>query len=295
MVSDVISFASGRASEARVIQEWTPSGLELLRCRPERATGAPVLFVHGAFSGAWCWAEHFLEAFAAAGHPAWAVSLRGHGASAGRDRLAHHSLGDYVSDLREAMRVIGEPVALVGHSMGGFVIQKLLEGAGRDLGAIRGAALVASVPPTGLALPAAWMVMTRPDLYARLALMVAGGPKLAAAMAGRALRRSLFATLPDDAQVERYLALFHGESSRVVLDMNGFDPLLPWCVSPSVPMLILGAEKDDLVPRPLVATTALIYQRSFQMIPGLAHVVMLEAEWERAAAPILTWLQTLKP
>ena len=41
----------------------------------------PLLFVHGGAHAAWCWAEHFLNAFAANGYRALAVSLRGHGAS----------------------------------------------------------------------------------------------------------------------------------------------------------------------------------------------------------------------
>src|SRR3954453_2898118 len=56
----------------------TPHELELLERQPARDEGrAPVLFVHGLGHGAWCW-EHWLEGTAEAGHPAYAVSLRGH-------------------------------------------------------------------------------------------------------------------------------------------------------------------------------------------------------------------------
>ena len=43
------------------------------------ARPTPLLFVHGAWHGAWCWDEHFLDFFAAHGYAAHALSLRGHG------------------------------------------------------------------------------------------------------------------------------------------------------------------------------------------------------------------------
>jgi pimeloyl-ACP methyl ester carboxylesterase len=47
--------------------------------RSDRPT--PLLFVHGAWHGAWCWDEYFLDFFAGRGYRALAVSLRGHGNS----------------------------------------------------------------------------------------------------------------------------------------------------------------------------------------------------------------------
>ena len=41
----------------------------------------PLLFVHVAWHGAWCWDEYFLDFFAYRGYRALAVSLRGHGNS----------------------------------------------------------------------------------------------------------------------------------------------------------------------------------------------------------------------
>ena len=52
-----------------------------------QARPTPILFVHGLFVGAWGWAEHFLDAFAAQGYATHAVSLRGHGQSEGRAGL----------------------------------------------------------------------------------------------------------------------------------------------------------------------------------------------------------------
>ena len=103
--------------------------LEILSALPKVGSpkSTPLLFVHGAYSAAWCWQEHFLGFFAAAGFPSYAVSLSGHGKSRGRKILDHLSIDDYVRDVEEAASGLrGSPV-LIGHSMGGFVVQKALE------------------------------------------------------------------------------------------------------------------------------------------------------------------------
>ena len=61
----------------------------------------PLLFVHGAGHGAWCWAEHFLDFFAEHGFDSYALSLRDHGESGGRERLRWTSIADYVSDVEQ--------------------------------------------------------------------------------------------------------------------------------------------------------------------------------------------------
>ena len=75
-----------------ILSELPPAGAP-------RNPGPPLLFVHGAYLAAWCWAEYFLPWFARAGYEAHAVSLRGHGASAGREMLDLAGIEDYVSDV----------------------------------------------------------------------------------------------------------------------------------------------------------------------------------------------------
>ena len=105
----------------------------------------PLLFVHGAWHGAWCWDEHFLDFFADQGYACYAPSLSGHGASPGRERLRWTGIQEYVRDVAEAAAQLPTQPVLIGHSMGGFVIQKYLEHH-----TAAGAILVQSVPPTGV-------------------------------------------------------------------------------------------------------------------------------------------------
>jgi pimeloyl-ACP methyl ester carboxylesterase len=69
----------------------------------------PLLFVHGGWHAAWCWDDNFLDFFAA------------------RGSLNAYSVDDYVDDVRTAASRFDTPPVVVGHSMGGYVVQKYLE------------------------------------------------------------------------------------------------------------------------------------------------------------------------
>lgn len=106
----------------------------------------PLLFVHGAWHGAWCWEEHFLDYFAERGYgvTALAFSLRGHGKSEGGNRLRWARISDYVADVKQVAEQLPAPPVLIAHSMGGHVVQKYLE-----QHPARAGVLLASVPPRG--------------------------------------------------------------------------------------------------------------------------------------------------
>ena len=108
------------------------------RCR------TPILFVHGAWHGAWCWDEHFLPYFAEQGFTVHALSFRNHGRSDRAGSLRRQRASDYVADVAEAVRRIGASPALVGHSLGGYIVQKYLEEASAPA-----VVYLASVPPRG--------------------------------------------------------------------------------------------------------------------------------------------------
>ena len=89
----------------------------------EAGAGMPVLFLHGIGGAARMWTPQ-LDAFAAAGHRALAWDMPGHGGSAPlplvtMDALAA-ALAGYMAELG-----LDRPV-LVGHSMGGMIVQRLL-------------------------------------------------------------------------------------------------------------------------------------------------------------------------
>jgi pimeloyl-ACP methyl ester carboxylesterase len=105
---------------------------------------APLLFVHGGEHAAWCWDENFLDYFAARGYRAVALSLRGHGASPNSAPPRSCSIADYVSDVGAVAYQLPHNPVVIGHSLGGFVVQKYLESH-----ATPAAVLIASAPPQG--------------------------------------------------------------------------------------------------------------------------------------------------
>jgi pimeloyl-ACP methyl ester carboxylesterase len=87
----------------------------------------PLLFVHGAWHAAWCWDEYFLNFFADKGYRAVAVSVRGHGASPRPKSVRTCSIADYVDDVDSIATSLPMRPVVIGHSQGGFVVQKYLE------------------------------------------------------------------------------------------------------------------------------------------------------------------------
>ena len=93
--------------------------LELIHQHPQKMKfNHPLLFLHGAFSGAWCWKENYLDYFASQGFECLALSLRGHGESKSHKPLDQLSLKDYQKDLFSVIDQFEEPPMVIGHSMG---------------------------------------------------------------------------------------------------------------------------------------------------------------------------------
>ncbi len=120
--------------------------LEVISRSPkEQKHSVPIIFVHGAWHAAWCWQDTFLEYFSEKGWEVHALSLRGHGQSEGRKKLRWWSIADYVSDVEQIANSLDREPIIVGHSLGGLVVQKYLE-----THSAVAAVLLASVPPSGI-------------------------------------------------------------------------------------------------------------------------------------------------
>src|SRR5512146_310002 len=149
--------------------------LEMISKYPSNNTQpTPLLFIHGSMHGAWCWDVHFLDYFAQHGFAAHAVNLRGHGNSYGREILRWTRISDYVEDLADAVQQLPSPPVLIGHSMGGFIIQKYLEGHDAP-----GAVLLSSPGPAGLSRTAFRIARRSPLAFAKCTLTFSLWPSIA--------------------------------------------------------------------------------------------------------------------
>lgn len=255
--------------------------LEIISRQPVgNAHPTPLLFIHGMLHGAWCWDVHFLDYFAHRGFAAYAVNLRGHGESDGREHLRWTRIADFVEDVASATRQLPRPPVLIGHSMGGFVIQKYLEGHDTP-----GAVLLSSPPPAGLVGTTLRIAGRRPLTFAKVNVTFSLAPLIATP---ELTREAFFSDDFPDATLRSYWTLMQDESYMALLDMVVLDRLNPANVK--TPMLVLGAARDNMLSRNEIEATARAYHTHAEFIPGVAHNSMLEERWEVVADRILAWL-----
>lgn len=256
--------------------------LELLRAGPARTYGAPVLLLHGAFAGAWCWQEHFLGALGAGGRPAFALSLRGHGASEGRRNLRLATIEDFLTDLHAAIRAMPSPPVLVGHSLGGYLAQLVL-----GFAPIRGLVLMNSLPPEGLALVGARMAVTDPVFWAEGVLGSAGRSKSAAELAGLDV---LFGTAIAAQDRMRYARQMVAESPVALAQAH-----LPRWVLPAraagVPTLVMQGGQDRMIWEGTALRTAFYHGAESVNVPNASHLLMLDPAARQASRLLLDWMR----
>lgn len=263
--------------------------LELIHTPPASpsADRPPLLFVHGAWHGVWCWRTHFMPWFAAHGWDCYAFSLRGHGDSGGREQLRWASAADYVSDLSQIIQAMPAPPVLVAHSMGGYVAQRFLLEADA---CVAGVALLASVPAHGSLLLVLRMLGYAPlDV---LRVLTTLSTRDVVARPARA-RHWLFSEDIDDEALLPVLPKIQDESFRVLLDtlvLRLPAPKRARAAHPDLPMLVLGAEDDRVFSAGEMRALAAAYRADCVILPRCAHDLMLDTRWQSAADALASWL-----
>ncbi len=244
-------------------------------CRP------PLLFVHGAFCGAWIWAEHFLPFFAEAGFRGIAVSLSGHGRSAGRKQLDSFGLADYVADVAAASAGLDPPPVVVGHSMGGVVAQRFVQRHPAS-----GLVLLASASFAGLSGAVMNMALGHPALLLALTRVQSRGVEPSDYAP---IRKGLFSeNFPVD-RATRYAALFQRESMRANLELLA-PQWLEMMRRPRLPTLALAGADDCFVPWTDLTFSSLFWNAETHMLPGVPHAMMLDTSWRVPAQVTADWL-----
>jgi pimeloyl-ACP methyl ester carboxylesterase len=240
----------------------------------------PLLFVHGAWHSAWCWDEHFLGFFADKGYRALAVSFRGHGGSPTSKPLRRCTVDDYVDDVRSVADSLPTAPVVIGHSMGGLIVQKYLEL--RDAPA---SVLMASIPPQGnLGSGLRWL-RRHPWHFTK---MLITGRSVAYVNTLELAREKFFSAHMPDSQVLNYAARLEEESARIGIDCLVLK--LPRPKRVTTPLLVLGAYDDAAHTRKEVRATARAYGTEAEFFRDMGHNMMLEPGWFAVADRIHTWL-----
>lgn len=260
--------------------------LQVISQQPEaEARSTPILFVHGMWHGAWCWQEHFLPYFARHGYNAHALDLRGHGDSEGRDRLRWTSLDEYVTDVEQIAAQMRTAPIVVGHSMGGMIVQKYLE-----RNRAPAAVLLASTSPHGVLPTTLRLAWRHPLAFTKVGLTFSMYPLVSTPQLAR---EAFFSADISEAQLTDYFTHLQDESYRAMLDMVALS--LPRPERVKTPLLVLGGTDDQLVSPAEVRATARAYSTEAELFPHMAHDMMLAAGWATVADRILDWLDQLAP
>jgi pimeloyl-ACP methyl ester carboxylesterase len=243
---------------------------------------APLLFVHGAWHAAWCWEQNFLGFFADRGYRALALSLRGHGGSPTEKPLRTCSVADFAEDVSVVAAGLPTAPVIIGHSMGGLIVQKYLET--NDSPA---AVLMTSMPPQGNLGSALRWIRDHPWHFTKMtftgkALPYISTPQLA--------RERFFSPYTPDSDVVEYAARLQEDSARVGIDCLVLS--LPKPKRVTTPLLVLGADDDGAHTRKEVRATARAYRTEAEFFPRMGHNMMLEPGWATVAERIHTWLGT---
>ncbi len=250
----------------------------IIRRPASRIHKTPVLLQHGSWHGAWCW-EQWLDYFSSLGYEVHAISLPGHGNSPlNKWHINLYTLGNYVDTLASETAKISPTPVVIGHSMGGAILQKYLENH-----QLPGAVLLASTPAKGI-LPMFLRLLQRhpiPTLKGLLTL------NLFHWVATPELAQDLF--LSPDTAVD--VARLHEQLVNESLTA-GIRTIIPFARlnKAKTPVLVIAGERDVFFSVAEERATAARYRAEFAVFDEQAHSLMAEPAWQQVADTIDDWI-----
>lgn len=247
-----------------------------------------IIFIHGMFLNPKSWTEwvsYFENEGYACDAPAW--PLHEGEPSALRANIPP-GLGDLdlpalYSHYRTILSAESESPVVIGHSLGGLIVQKMVaEGlASAGVG-------ICSVAPNRM-LAADWGFMRN---SASITNPFAGHDPYE--MTPEGFHQNFANVLSEAESHAAWDAFAVHESRQVLRDILGEAGEIDTDV-PHAPLLFIGAEKDEIIPSSLVGRVAKAYsdERShseFVEFTGHGHFICGEPRWEELAATIANWL-----
>jgi pimeloyl-ACP methyl ester carboxylesterase len=249
----------------------------------DSSTHESVILIHGACMGAWVWEDNFLPYFYEKGFNVYAFSFRNHGNSDAEDALRWLSINAYVQDLTNVINQIKGPIHLIGHSMGGFTIQHYLQNKAPN---IKSAILLCSVPSHGLWRLIGKLILHYPLFFIKSVFTFSWLPVL---NNYTRLQRIMFRVDMHESKMKYYSSKLQEESFLVFLQMVILK--LPKIVSTNIPLMIIGGEKDYLIPLKDTIRMAKNYKLEPLIVKNASHCLMLEEGWDEVAEKIYSFIK----
>ena len=247
-----------------------------------------IVLIHGMFMTPLCW-EKWIPYYESKGYKVIAPAWPGRDKSVAELRKAHPDaqvaklkLGDIVAHMESVIKGLEEKPAIIGHSMGGLVVQLLLQ---RDV-AVAGVA-IDPAPPAGV-------------FTTELSFLKANFPAINPFLLSQPVQMSFehfqyafVNTLPLDEQRAAYDRYVVPESRGVPTSSLGAAGKVDFH-RPRRPLLITAGEQDHIIPSSLNKSNFQKYSgafvTNFKMFAGRDHFLIGSRGWEEIADYALDWL-----
>jgi pimeloyl-ACP methyl ester carboxylesterase len=249
-----------------------------------------IVFIHGMFMTPLCW-EHWVERYAAKGYRCIAAAWPGRDrpidlqrADHGDPALGRLKLRDIVQAMKATIESLDERPALIGHSMGGLVVQLLLQ---QDV-AVAGVA-IDPAPPQGV-FTTTWSFYKSNFPAINPLVRVTQPVRMSFEQFQYAFVHTL--SLPEQhAAYDRYVV----PESRGVPTQSLTGAAKIDFKKPHPPLLITAGQKDHIIPPSLNRANFNRYNASpsiteLKEFKGRDHFLIGERGWEEVADCALAWL-----
>jgi pimeloyl-ACP methyl ester carboxylesterase len=235
------------------------------------------------------WVEYFSDRGYGAAAPAWP----GREAPADELRRAHPdaalgqlTLDKVVDHYATYIENLPAPPILIGHSMGGLIVQLLMQ---RSLGLL-GVAISSAPPKNLLSLRWSFFKSNWPMLNP---LYGSGTPYL---MPFSHFQYSFVHTLPEEEQRRAYDRHVAPESRRVGRSTLSSVARINYSAA-TRPLLFLSGAEDRIIPASLNAANVRKYRRSsahieHRVFPGRTHYIIGQEGWTEVADTALAWIDS---
>jgi len=247
-----------------------------------------IIFIHGMFLTAKSW-EAWVRYFSDLGYPCEAVPWPLHDGEPSElrrnipDGLGKLSLADLHEHYRAVLGREQEPPVVIGHSLGGLLVQKLVAD-----GLVRAGIGIASVAPNRM-LSLDWGFLRN---SASITNPFAGDDPYE--MTPEGFHKNFANTMGEAASNAAYEQYAVHESRQVLRDIMGDEGQID-LKAPHAPLLLIGAGKDEIIPSSLVRKNAHAYEdvrshHEYTDFVGAGHFICNEPGWEEVAERVANWL-----
>lgn len=252
--------------------------IETIHTKPSSPSKGTIVLLHGVCFGAWYWQTNFQPWFTQQGYDVIAISYRNHGKSESKGSLKWRTINEYIDDVHKVVSAIEGTVYLIGHSMGGFIVQHYFQK--HPSAKIKKAVLLCSVPASGIG-GATWQVIkTYPFSFLKALVTMSFVPVFNSKTKAKKL---MFAPSVSDALIDEVVPRMQNESFRAYLDMMLLN--LPSTKPVNSSLLMIGGTDDYLIRPASLQKNAQQLGAAFLMMNG-GHNINMEEGWERVADKI---------